>query len=117
MIEDDTFPDSIKDPRENLPDLSIKDPLENIDNPRPKNIEPTDPSDSLPSIDEAFRKSPKRSVAFLSIVANIKIGIMMIITATFLYSFTDYDPRHSMAFFVMGLYFFDRARKKYKRFK
>lgn len=117
MIEDDdTFPDSIKDPRDNLPDLSVKDPLENIENTSPKNIEPRDPSDSLPSVSEAFEKSPRRSVAFLSIVANIKMGVMMIVTAVFLYVFTDYNPRNSIALFVMGLYFLDKARRKYNKF-
>lgn len=117
LEDDDTFPDEIKDPRKNLPDLSIRNPADGIKIQNNDDLEPDDPSESLPSASEAFEKSPRRSVAFLSILANVKIGVSMIMIAVFLYSFTNSDPRHSAALFTVGMYFLDRAWKKYKRFR
>lgn len=116
-VLEDSFPRQIRDPGNNLPDLSIKNPADDIRIENNRNIKPNNPSDALPSASEAFEENRQRSVAFLSVVASIKAGILSIVVAAFLYFFTESDPRHSIALFTIGLYFFDRAWSKYRKFR
>lgn len=110
MIKDDTFPDSIHDPRENVPNL---DPT--LDSTDAEDIQPNDPSDSLPSVSESFEMAPKKSAHFISTVAYVKSGVLLMLTAVLLFFFTDYSIRYVGTIVVMALYCFSRAKDNYDK--
>lgn len=107
---------NIKNPVDNLPDLSFSNPT-SYREIRGEESQLSNPEDELPDPEEAGRKNPEVVYSFTKARIWAKIGLLTAGAGLVMLIFSDYPKEYSITLIAIGLSFIWKSVEEYRGFR